>query len=420
MYSTLEGAKKSAKSLHRLFDESGFIYPLSKCQLAIAKAGGFQHWHDLESNLTTARQPAAAEAYRRRLIAALPESCRNPVRAWFADEPPPDPPIEGYPARWYRDVYPYLAAVTKLHRRTPLLRPGSGRGQQLRELLVYELLLNLKGGAQPPPRLEADTQAFCFRGDLEAHYPEQIRHPDFERELARLVEAKILDWRFGMIRVLPPAGDVEAEVRERKAGMAQYWTETSGEAGDHERLMALREALAAIGVNHALRIAGAIILILLYLTFRRWDEALLIMATLPFALTGGLWLLYLLGYNQSVASAVGFIALAGVAAEFGVVMLIYLKHALADRSDGDILAAVREGALLRVRPKAMTVAVILAGLFPILVGTGTGSEVMSRIAAPMIGGMLTAPLLSMLIIPAAYLLMSRRAAKPVQPEGEKR
>lgn len=162
----------------------------------------------------------------------------------------------------------------------------------------------------------------------------------------------------------------------------------------------------------------AIILVLLYLTFRRWDEALLIMASLPFALTGGLWLLYLLGYNQSVASAVGFIALAGVAAEFGVVMLIYLKHALADRGDGDIKAAVRDGALLRVRPKAMTVAVILAGLFPILVGTGTGSEVMSRIAAPMVGGMLTAPLLSMFIIPAAYLLLQRRRHKDVQPEGE--
>ena len=132
------------------------------------------------------------------------------------------------------------------------------------------------------------------------------------------------------------------------------------------------------------------------------------MATLPFALTGGLWLLYLLGYNQSVASAVGFIALAGVAAEFGVVMLIYLKQALAARGDGTVEEAVRDGALLRVRPKAMTVAVILAGLFPILVGTGTGSEVMSRIAAPMIGGMITAPLLSMFIIPAAYLLMRRR------------
>ena len=157
-----------------------------------------------------------------------------------------------------------------------------------------------------------------------------------------------------------------------------------------------------------------IIFALLYATFRRWDEAALIMATLPFALTGGVWLLYLLGYNQSVATGVGFIALAGVSAEFGVVMLIYLKHALAEHPPEDVEAAVREGALLRVRPKAMTVAVILAGLFPILIGTGTGSEVMSRIAAPMIGGMLTAPLLSMLIIPAAYLLMRRRTQ--VQPK----
>ena len=155
-----------------------------------------------------------------------------------------------------------------------------------------------------------------------------------------------------------------------------------------------------------------IIFLLLYATFRRFDEAALIMATLPFALTGGLWLLYWLGYNQSVATGVGFIALAGVSAEFGVVMLIYLKHALAARGpqpdDAAIEAAVREGALLRVRPKAMTVAVILAGLFPILIGTGTGSEVMSRIAAPMVGGMITAPLLSMLVIPAAYLLLRRR------------
>ncbi len=158
-----------------------------------------------------------------------------------------------------------------------------------------------------------------------------------------------------------------------------------------------------------------IIFLLLYATFRRFDEAALIMATLPFALTGGMWLLYLLGYNQSVATGVGFIALAGVSAEFGVVMLIYLKQALADvgpqPENGAIEAAVRQGALLRVRPKAMTVAVILAGLFPILIGTGTGSEVMSRIAAPMVGGMMTAPLLSMLIIPAAYLLLRRRTGK---------
>jgi len=155
-----------------------------------------------------------------------------------------------------------------------------------------------------------------------------------------------------------------------------------------------------------------IIFILLYLTFGRFDEALLIMASLPFALTGGIWMLYLLGYHQSVATGVGFIALAGLSAEFGVVMLIYLKQALRDRGPSpdrnQVEAAVREGALLRVRPKAMTVAVIIAGLLPILIGHGAGSEIMSRIAAPVIGGMLTAPLLSMLVIPAGYLLLRRR------------
>ena len=155
---------------------------------------------------------------------------------------------------------------------------------------------------------------------------------------------------------------------------------------------------------------------LLYLTFGRFGEALLIMAALPFALVGGIWLLWALGYNLSVAGAVGFIALAGVAAEFGVIMLLYLKNAWQDRLDAgksstaDLLDAIREGAVLRVRPKAMTVAVILAGLFPIMWGTGAGSEVMQRIAAPMVGGMITAPLLSMFVIPAAYLLMRRRRA----------
>ena len=157
-----------------------------------------------------------------------------------------------------------------------------------------------------------------------------------------------------------------------------------------------------------------IIFVLLYLTFSRFDEALLIMATLPFALIGGIWLLYLLSYNLSVAGAVGFIALAGVSAEFGVIMVLYLKHAWKSRIDAGqtdnqhLLDAIQDGAVLRVRPKAMTVAVILAGLLPIMWGTGTGSEVMQRIAAPMVGGMITAPLLSMFVIPAAYLLMRRR------------
>jgi len=160
-----------------------------------------------------------------------------------------------------------------------------------------------------------------------------------------------------------------------------------------------------------------IIFVLLYLTFKRADEAALIMGTLPFALAGGVWLLWALGHYLSVASGVGFIALAGVSAEFGVIMLLYLKQAWEARmakgmlSEADLLDAIRDGAVLRVRPKAMTVAVIIAGLVPVMMGSGTGSEVMQRIAAPMVGGMITAPLLSMFVVPALYLLIRRRAVR---------
>jgi Cu(I)/Ag(I) efflux system membrane protein CusA/SilA len=153
----------------------------------------------------------------------------------------------------------------------------------------------------------------------------------------------------------------------------------------------------------------------LYVIFHRFTHALLIMATLPFALVGGFWLIYLLGYNMSIASAVGFIALGGVASEIGIVMLVYIDQAVSVRTvegtltnESDLIAAILEGGALRVRPIAMTVAVIVAGLLPIMWGSGTGSEVMSRIAAPMVGGMVTAPLLSMFVIPASYLLMYRR------------
>ncbi|MBK1718667.1 efflux RND transporter permease subunit [Thiocystis violacea] len=158
-----------------------------------------------------------------------------------------------------------------------------------------------------------------------------------------------------------------------------------------------------------------IILVLLYLTFRSAGEALLVMLSLPFALVGGVWLIYLLGYNLSVAVAVGFIALAGVAAEFGVVMLVYLDNAVRQsrregRLDqpGGLEGAIMEGAVMRIRPKAMTVATIFAGLLPIMAGAGVGSEVMRRIAAPMVGGMITAPLLSLILIPVVYLLWRRR------------
>ena len=160
------------------------------------------------------------------------------------------------------------------------------------------------------------------------------------------------------------------------------------------------------------------IFLLLYLNFRRVTETLIVMLSVPFALVGGIWLMWLLGYNLSVAVAVGFIALAGVAAETGVIMLIYLDHAweavkakcLSDgRKPGvaDLYEAVMEGAVERVRPKMMTVVAIMAGLLPIMWGTGTGSEVMSRIAAPMVGGMISSTVLTLAVIPAIYALVKQ-------------
>ncbi|NDP38056.1 MAG: efflux RND transporter permease subunit [Rhodoferax sp.] len=160
------------------------------------------------------------------------------------------------------------------------------------------------------------------------------------------------------------------------------------------------------------------IFLLLYLNFRRITETLIVMLSVPFALVGGIWLMWLLNYNLSVAVAVGFIALAGVAAETGVIMLIYLDHAWQDIKDecrlanrpptvADLYAAVMEGAVERVRPKMMTVVAIMAGLLPIMWGTGTGSEVMSRIAAPMVGGMISSTVLTLAVIPAIYALVKQ-------------
>ncbi|MGC4366746.1 efflux RND transporter permease subunit [Hydrogenophaga sp. R2] len=199
--------------------------------------------------------------------------------------------------------------------------------------------------------------------------------------------------------------DMQRAVGERVALPAGYSVSWSGQFEFLERATAKLKLVVPATL--------LIIFVLLYLIFRRFDEALLIMATLPFALVGGVWFLWLLGHNLSVASVVGFIALAGVAAEFGVIMLIYLKQAWQERLDAgrtdevSLLEAIREGAVLRVRPKVMTVATIVAGLLPLFWGIGTGSEVMQRIAAPMIGGMISAPLLSLLVVPVAYRLMRR-------------
>jgi Cu(I)/Ag(I) efflux system membrane protein CusA/SilA len=170
-----------------------------------------------------------------------------------------------------------------------------------------------------------------------------------------------------------------------------------------------------------------IIFLLLYLNFRRMTETLIVMLSVPFALVGGVWLMWLLGYNLSVAVAVGFIALAGVAAETGVVMLIYLDHAWEDvkarckllntqPNAADLYEAVMEGAVERVRPKMMTVVAIMAGLLPILWSKGTGSEVMSRIAAPMVGGMISSTVLTLAVIPALYALVKQwRLGKGWEP-----
>jgi Cu(I)/Ag(I) efflux system membrane protein CusA/SilA len=163
----------------------------------------------------------------------------------------------------------------------------------------------------------------------------------------------------------------------------------------------------------------AIIFLLLYLNFRRLTETLIVMLSVPFALVGGVWLMWALGYNLSVAAAVGFIALAGVAAETGVVMLIYLDHAWKQKSAvavrqagiAELYAAVMEGAVERVRPKMMTVTAIMAGLLPIMWSTGAGSEVMRRIAAPMVGGMISSTLLTLIVIPAIYAWVKGRGLR---------
>ena len=188
------------------------------------------------------------------------------------------------------------------------------------------------------------------------------------------------------------------------AGYSISWT------GQYEYMLRAEEKLKTV-----IPVTLIIVLLLLYLTFRRMTEALLVMTTLPLAVIGGFWLLLILDYNLSIATAVGFIALLGVAAEFGVVMLVYLNAAIEEKKQSgqlnnlsDLKQAIIQGAVLRVRPKAMTVAVIVAGLLPIMFGDGAGSEVMQRIAAPMIGGMITAPLLSLFVIPVVYLLIKSR------------
>lgn len=231
--------------------------------------------------------------------------------------------------------------------------------------------------------------------------------------MLRSENARLSGWVYVDVR----GRDLRSVVKDMQAAVAGQVALPAGYAvswsGQFEYLERATERLKLV-VPATL----AVIFVLLYLLFRSAGDAALVMAAVPFSLVGGFWLIWAMGHAISVATAVGFIALAGVAAEFGVVMLVYLKNALDRRlaagepdNPDTLLAAIREGAVLRVRPKAMTVAVVMAGLLPILWGGGTGSEVMTRIAAPMVGGMVTAPLLSMLVVPAAWYLLGLRRVR---------
>lgn len=222
--------------------------------------------------------------------------------------------------------------------------------------------------------------------------------------------ARLSNWIYVDLR----GRDLKSAVEEMQQRVAEQVTLPQGVtlawSGQFEYL---ERATAKLKI--VLPITLMIIFVLLWLTFKRISDVLMIMGTLPFSLIGGVWLLWLLDYNLSVAGAVGFIALAGVSAEFGVIMVLYLNQALdkyhaRDPHGGNaqLMRAIHEGAVLRVRPKVMTVATIMAGLLPVMWGGGSGAEVMQRIAAPMIGGMVSAPLLSMLVIPALYKLLHQR------------
>ena len=235
--------------------------------------------------------------------------------------------------------------------------------------------------------------------------------------MLRSENARLSGWVYVDVR----GRDLRSVVTDMQAAVARSVKMPAGYAvswsGQFEYLERATERLKLV-----VPVTLVVIFVLLYVLFKSFGDAALVMAAVPFSLVGGFWLVWVLGHAISVATAVGFIALAGVAAEFGVVMLVYLKNALERRlaagepmCDETLLAAIREGAVLRVRPKAMTVAVVLAGLLPVLFGSGTGSEVMSRIAAPMVGGMVSAPLLSMLVVPSAWYMIRRRGTRGGDP-----
>lgn len=255
MYSTKSGAKKRAKSLQRMLSATYIELPLHACHTAMAVAGGYRDWHHLQSVPSEALPAINPRRYRERLLGALPHVCRAPAGIWL-DEGERNGPFPADEMRFFRFAYHHWMAATKLHRaRTPLVRKGSGRGQQARELIVVGALLNMRGGHRPPPMLDAETLAFKFAGSLEDLYGVEAVTPQFMEEFKKLETAGIVAQKDGAIVIMAPDG-VEAAAIDDRTQMAEY--RQRHQAGMPDAEYELQSELASIGIANAGRVALAV------------------------------------------------------------------------------------------------------------------------------------------------------------------
>lgn len=269
VYSTYDGAKSRAKSLQRQLEKSSIRFPLNRCQTAIARAGGFKDWHDLQANLDSSPKVEDVTTYRRRLKAALPIACQRPVAAsWEPEGDDKQAASDDIPPYFFRDVWPYVMAAEVLHRTTTdVIRPGSGAGQKLREAMVLGVLLNVHGGTQVVPVLDPDSLALDFPGTIDTVFRDEARHPRFDRELGTLTAAGVLSViddrdRGPMVRIEAPAG-LDDEVLRHQVLHVDYAVSSAEHYDDDESSQALVRSLndvfSSLGIDDTLKVARAIV-----------------------------------------------------------------------------------------------------------------------------------------------------------------
>ena len=269
VYSTYDGAKSRAKYLQRLLEKSSIRFPLNRCQTAIARAGGFKDWYDLQANRASNSKVADVTAYRRRLKAALPIACQRPVAAsWEPEGDDKRSVSDDMPPYFFRDVWPYVMAAQVLHRTTTaIIRPGSGAGQKLREAMVLGVLLNIHGGTQVVPVLDPDSLALDFPGTIDAVFRDETRHPKFAQELETLMEAEVISIlddrdRGPMVRIAAPSG-LEDEVLRRQVLHVDYSVSSSDHYDDDESnqalIRSLNDVFFSLGIDDTLKVARAIV-----------------------------------------------------------------------------------------------------------------------------------------------------------------